>query len=132
MLISRLCPVNHHRFHFPCAGTPGAPVSLNGPLAVTLRLKQGLSILWKNKRCLTRITTPSMSEVLFVEIGSSGMITVYEPGKVSWDADLIDYGKAGVRPMPGWGRVRGHVRHPQRSGGNESSQSLGHLFRGIV
>ena len=25
MLISRLCPVEYHRFHFPVAGTPGEP-----------------------------------------------------------------------------------------------------------
>ena len=30
MLISRLCPVDYHRFHFPVAGTPGDARLING------------------------------------------------------------------------------------------------------
>ena len=132
MLISRLCPVDYHRFHFPCAGTPGAPVSLNGPLysVSPIALKQRPSILWENKRCLTEMTTPTLGQVLFLEIGAtcvgtivhtsapqqqvakgeekgyfrfggSCVITVYEPGKVTWDADLIEHGRAG-REVYGW------------------------------
>ena len=30
MILSRLCPVDYHRFHFPCAGKPGPPRFING------------------------------------------------------------------------------------------------------
>jgi phosphatidylserine decarboxylase len=30
LLISRLCPVDYHRFHFPAAGTPGESRLING------------------------------------------------------------------------------------------------------
>ena len=132
MLISRLCPVDYHRFHFPCAGTPGAPALLNGPLysVSPIALKQRPGILWENKRCLTQITSPSLGQVLYLEIGAtcvgtimhtsapdtpvakgdekgyfrfggSCVITVYEPGRVNWDADLIEHGKAG-REVYAW------------------------------
>ena len=32
LLLSRLCPVDYHRFHFPVAGTPGRTRLINGPL----------------------------------------------------------------------------------------------------
>jgi len=32
MVLSRLCPVDYHRFHFPVAGRPSAPCLINGPL----------------------------------------------------------------------------------------------------
>jgi len=132
MLISRLCPVDYHRFHFPCAGTPGAPVLINGPLysVSPIALKQRPSILWENKRCLTEIASPNLGQVLYLEIGAtcvgtiihtstpnhpvakgdekgyfrfggSCVITVYEPGKVTWDTDLIEHGKAG-REVYAW------------------------------
>lgn len=126
MLISRLCPVDYHRFHFPCDGTPDEPELLNGPLysVSPIALKQLPSILWENKRCLTRIATPTLGEVLFLEVGAtcvgsiihtstpnapirkgdekgyfrfggSCVITIFEPGRLAWDADLIEHGKAG-------------------------------------
>lgn len=32
LLLSRLCPVDYHRFHFPAAGVPGSTRLINGPL----------------------------------------------------------------------------------------------------
>ncbi len=132
MLISRLCPVDYHRFHFPCDGSPGAPVSLNGPLysVSPIALKQRPSILWENKRCLTRLSTPALGEVLYLEIGAtcvgsivhtsvpnallckgaekgyfrfggSCVITIFEPDRVTWDADLLELGQAG-REVYAW------------------------------
>ena len=121
MIISRLCPVDYHRFHFPCDGTPGTPVLLNGPLysVSPIALKQRPSILWENKRCLTRIASPTLGEVLYLEIGAtcvgsivhtsgtgpvrkgdekgyfrfggSCVITLYEPGRLQLDADLLPH-----------------------------------------
>lgn len=86
MLISRLCPVDYHRFHFPCGGVPGEPRLINGPLysvnPVALRVRP--SILWENKRFLTRHRTREWGEVLLIEVGATCVGTVrqtYRPGE---------------------------------------------------
>ena len=132
MLISRLCPVDYHRFHFPCEGVPGAPHLINGDLfsVSPIALRKRPSILWENKRYLTEINSPRLGNVLFLEIGAtcvgtvvhtsevgsqvakglekgyfrfggSCVITVFEQGKVAWDADLIEHGNAG-REVYAW------------------------------
>ena len=47
LVLSRLCPVDYHRFHFPVAGTPGETRVINGPLysVSPLALRQRLSYL---------------------------------------------------------------------------------------
>ncbi|MFQ3168314.1 MAG: phosphatidylserine decarboxylase [Limisphaerales bacterium] len=73
MLLSRLCPVDYHRFHFPCAGVPGPPNFINGwlysvnPIALITRP----SIFWENKRVVTAIESPALGQVQFVEIGAT-------------------------------------------------------------
>ncbi len=132
MIISRLCPVDYHRFHFPCAGTASAPVLLNGPLysVSPIALARRPSILWENKRYLTRIASPTLGEVLYLEIGAtcvgsvvhtstsgepiakgaekgyfrfggSCVITLYEPGKVQLDADVLPHAAA-FREVYAW------------------------------
>lgn len=123
MIISRLCPVDYHRFHFPCDGMPGAPVLINGPLysVSPLALRQRPGILWENKRCLTRVKTFTLGEVLYLEIGAtcvgtivhtagtqtvrkgdekgyfrfggSCVITIYEPGRLRLDEDLLPHAR---------------------------------------
>ena len=60
LVLSRLCPVDYHRFHFPCAGTPGTPRLINGPLYSVnpIALRRRLAYLWENKRAITELTTP--------------------------------------------------------------------------
>lgn len=143
LLISRLCPVDYHRFHFPCAGVPGEPRWINGPLfsvsPIALRRRPG--ILWENKRCLTEVNSPELGTVLYLEIGAtcvgtivhtsepgqpmakgdekgyfrfggSCVITVYEPGRVQWDAGLIEHGKAGREVYAWMGERCGQVASP--------------------
>ncbi|MFT6862425.1 MAG: phosphatidylserine decarboxylase, partial [Akkermansiaceae bacterium] len=54
LILSRLCPVDYHRFHFPCTGTPGETKTVNGPLfsVSPLALRQKLAYLWENKRTI--------------------------------------------------------------------------------
>ncbi len=85
MLISRLCPVDYHRFHFPCEGIPGEARLINGPLysvnPIALRVRP--SIFWENKRLVTRHQTPQWGEVLLIEVGATCVGTVqqtYRPG----------------------------------------------------
>jgi phosphatidylserine decarboxylase len=120
LVLSRLCPVDYHRFHFPCTGIPGEPRLINGPLysVSPLALRRRLDYLWENKRVLTELATPSLGNVLLIEIGAtnvgsivqtmspgvtvakgdekgyfrfggSSTITLFEPGRVTLAADLV-------------------------------------------
>ena len=73
LLLSRLCPVDYHRFHFPCAGTPGETRLINGPLfsVSPLALRQRLSYLWENKRTITPLVTENYGTILCMEIGAT-------------------------------------------------------------
>jgi phosphatidylserine decarboxylase len=86
MLISRLCPVDYHRFHFPVAGVPGEARLINGwlysvsPLA--LRLHPGYLV--ENKRMVTLIETTRFGRVAQIEIGATMVGTIqqgYVPGR---------------------------------------------------
>ncbi len=86
LVLSRLCPVDYHRFHFPCAGVPGEPQLLNGPLfsVSPVALRQRLAYLWENKRVLTELKTESLGTVLIVEIGATNVgsiVQTYQPGR---------------------------------------------------
>ncbi len=72
-VISRLCPVDYHRFHFPVSGTAGEPRLINGQLfsVSPIALRLDLSILWRNKRTLTKIESATFGEVLMIEVGAT-------------------------------------------------------------
>lgn len=122
MLISRLCPVDYHRFHFPCAGTPGSARLINGPLYSVnpIALRRRPAILWENKRYLVRHQQTPAGEVLMLEVGAtcvgtvvqtyspggpvekgaemgyflfggSCVITIFEPGRMTFSADLREH-----------------------------------------
>jgi phosphatidylserine decarboxylase len=136
LLLSRLCPVDYHRFHFPVAGKPGSTRLINGPIYSVnpIALCQNIHILSQNKRCLTVLETESFGRVLLLEIGAtcvggicqtydehssvtkgsekgyfrfggSSTITIFEPGRIRFDDDLVEnsmrhrelYGRIGDR-----------------------------------
>lgn len=121
LLLSRLCPVDYHRFHFPAAGTAGPTRLINGPLYSVnpIALCQNIHILTTNKRCVTELETELFGKVLVLEIGAtcvggicqtyaegtpilkgsekgyfrfggSSTITIFEPGRIQFDNDLIE------------------------------------------
>lgn len=121
MIISRLCPVDYHRFHFPVSGEAGESTMLNGPLYSVnpIALKQNIHIFAENKRSICRIDSEQFGTVLFLEIGAtcvggfentyapnksvakgdekgyfkfggSSTITLFEPGRIHLDRDLIE------------------------------------------
>ena len=127
MLISRLCPVDYHRFHFPVAGTPGEPRLINGFLysVSPIALRRKLDYLWQNKRMVTLVESPVFGQVAVCEIGAtmvgsifqsflpgravakgeekglfkfggSCVITLFQPGKIKFDADLVRHGAEGL------------------------------------
>lgn len=75
MLISRLCPLDYHRFHFPVSGTLVARKCINGFLKSVspIALARNLSILWTNKRVLNVVETGDFGLCAFVEIGATNV-----------------------------------------------------------
>lgn len=127
MLISRLCPVDYHRFHFPVAGTPGEARLINGWLysVSPIALRRNLNYLWENKRMITLVDSPQFGRVAVCEIGAtmvgsiaqsyvtgravkkgaekglfkfggSCVITLFAPGRIRFDADLIEQSAANL------------------------------------
>lgn len=121
MLISRLCPVDYHRFHFPVAGLPGEARLLNGwlysvsPVALRLNVRR----LVENKRQLTLIESEPFGTVAMFEVGATNVgtirqthvpgrvaqkgdekglfafggscvITLFQPGRIVFDADIVE------------------------------------------
>ena len=86
LILSRLCPVDYHRFHFPIAGTPGETRLIEGPLFSVnpIALRQRLAYLWTNKRAITELQTERFGTVLCLEIGATCVGTIeqtFTPGK---------------------------------------------------
>lgn len=75
MVISRLCPVDYHRFHFPVAGTPGVSRLINGYLysVSPVALRRNLHYLVQNKRVLTLIESPEFGTVAMFEVGATNV-----------------------------------------------------------
>lgn len=80
LVLSRLCPVDYHRFHFPCAGTPGAPRLINGPLysVSPIALRRRLAYFWENKRVITELVTPAFGTVLLIEVGATNVGSIVQ------------------------------------------------------
>lgn len=86
LILSRLCPVDYHRFHFPAAGVPGGAETIEGPLfsVSPIALRKRLSYLWTNRRMITRLATESLGTVLLIEIGATcvgGIHQTFRPGQ---------------------------------------------------
>ncbi|WP_411825312.1 phosphatidylserine decarboxylase [Luteolibacter sp. AS25] len=85
LVLSRLCPVDYHRFHFPAAGIPSETKAIPGPLfsVSPIALARNLSYLWTNKRTLTHLETKEFGTVLIMEIGATCVGSIhqtYTPG----------------------------------------------------
>jgi phosphatidylserine decarboxylase len=73
LVLSRLCPVDYHRFHFPVAGVPDRPKLIDGSLYSVnpIALRRNIHILSENKRALCRIQAREFGQVLMLEIGAT-------------------------------------------------------------
>jgi phosphatidylserine decarboxylase len=80
VVLSRLCPVDYHRFHFPVTGRASPARLLPGPLYSVnpIALRRRLDYLWQNRRCLTVIETPSLGRVLMLEIGATNVGSIVQ------------------------------------------------------
>lgn len=88
MIISRLCPVDYHRFHFPVAGLPDDGKLINGWLysVSPIALRRNVTWLAENKRRLTVIDSPAFGRVAMLEVGATNVgsiIETYVPGRAA-------------------------------------------------
>lgn len=86
MLISRLCPVDYHRFHFPVSGVAGDWRLINGWLysVSPVALRRNVRYLVENKRVVTLIESPQFGTVAMIEVGATNVGSIvqgYVPGR---------------------------------------------------
>ncbi len=86
MVISRLCPTDYHRYHFPCACIPQKAKLMNGPLFSVnpIALKKHIAILNENKRVVTFLETKHFGQALYIEVGATCVGSIqqtFTPGK---------------------------------------------------
>lgn len=86
MLISRLCPVDYHRFHFPVGGVPGEPRLIEGWLysVSPVALRRRLRYLIENKRMVTLVETKEFGTVGVIEVGATNVGSIkqsFVPGR---------------------------------------------------
>lgn len=78
LVLSRLCPVDYHRFHFPVAGVPGKARPMPGPLfsVSPVALRARLGYLWTNKRAVTLLDAGRFGTVAIIEVGATCVGTI--------------------------------------------------------
>lgn len=129
LLLARLCPVDYHRFHFPCDGIASKPFLVNGSLYSVnpIALRQNISIFQENKRKITEIDSQVFGLIQYLEVGAtfvgsihetfqegpvkkgdekgyfsfggSALILLFEPGKILFDEDLLKNTKEGLETL---------------------------------
>ncbi len=80
LVLSRLCPVDYHRFHFPAAGIPSETKTIPGPLfsVSPIALAKNLSYLWQNKRTICQLETEDLGTILILEIGATCVGSIHQ------------------------------------------------------
>ncbi len=80
LVVSRLCPVDYHRFHFGVAGKVGKWRLINGPLysVSPIALRRNINILTENKRVITTLETTAFGRVLILEIGATNVGSIHQ------------------------------------------------------
>jgi phosphatidylserine decarboxylase len=83
MIISRLCPVDYHRFHFPLSGKIGDTNLLNGTLLSVspIALRKRFSVFWENKRYLSFLKNHIIGNVAQFLIGATCVGSVHLTAK---------------------------------------------------
>ena len=114
MLISRLCPSDYHRFHFPVSGVPGEARLIRGRLfsVSPIALRRQILYLVRNKRFVTLVESPEFGTVASVEVGATNVGSVtqtYIPGNPSRKGDekgMFAFGGSCVITLFERGRIR--------------------------
>lgn len=96
LILSRLCPVDYHRFHFPCSGRVGQPRTIPGFLFSVnpFALRQNLSIFSLNQRIIVPLETDQLGQVLMIPVGATcvgGIHFSFQPGQQVAKGDEAGY-----------------------------------------
>lgn len=96
LTLSRLCPVDYHRFHFPIDGIPTKAQLIQGSLLSVnpIALKQSIHILTQNKRYLIEIKDTPCGDVAMIPVGATCVGQVhftYTPGQKIRKGDEAGY-----------------------------------------
>ena len=96
MIISRLAPVDYHRFHFPLDCTLTNISSVEGTLhsVSPLALRHRLRNLIENKKVLIELTSPTHGNVLMIAVGATNVGSIHitqEIGKSYKKGDELGY-----------------------------------------
>ncbi len=80
LVIGRLCPMDYHRFHFPCQCLPSKAKLINGRFYSVnpLALRKKISIFSKNKRMMTELQTKMFGKILFIEVGATCVASIQQ------------------------------------------------------
>lgn len=83
LVLSRLCPVDYHRFHFPISGNLESFQLINGSLFSVnpIALRQKLGIFWENKRYLCIIDNNVLGKVAVILVGATCVGSVHMTAK---------------------------------------------------
>jgi phosphatidylserine decarboxylase len=114
MVISRLCPVDYHRFHFPVEGVPGDSRLINGWLysVSPVALRRQIRYLVENKRVVTLIESPQFGTVAMIEVGATNVGSIQQsfvpgrPVKKGDEKGLFAFGGSCVITLFQAGRIR--------------------------
>ena len=114
MVISRLCPVDYHRFHFPVAGVPAEPRLINGYLysVSPIALRRNVGYLVQNKRALTLIDGTRFGRVAMFEVGATCVGTIKNlfaagsPAAKAAEKGFFTFGGSCVITVFAKGRIR--------------------------
>ena len=138
LIVSRLCPVDYHRFHLPTDGLVKSVELINGDLYSVnpIALRQTLSIFWRNKRYLTLIENENLGKVAvflvgapcvgsvhltaqknqiyakgdelgYFSFGGSSVITVFQPGVIKLEDELLKVSSRGYEYYAKMGEAMG-------------------------
>jgi phosphatidylserine decarboxylase len=114
MLISRLCPVDYHRFHFPVAGTPDDGRALGKWLysVSPIALRRNIRYFLENKRQVTLVESAAFGRVAMVEVGATNVgsiLQTYVPGRPAAKGEekgMFRFGGSCVITLFQGGRIR--------------------------
>lgn len=80
LILSRLCPVDYHHFHFAAAGRVGPVRAIGGALYSVnpIALRRNLGYLWRNYREVTVVENPQIGQFLQIEIGATNVGSIHQ------------------------------------------------------
>lgn len=140
ILISRLCPVDCHRFHAPAAGVAGEPRPIEGPLFSVnpLALAQNYRYLTRNRRWVIEMRMGSERRWAVVVIGATCVGSVeftYRPGRLDKGSELGYFrfgGSCLITLMPKGMALLDEILLRESKKGIESYDRMGRRFGRLV